>query len=70
MTAAVLLLVTAVWSFIVWPPFLRRVIRDPRAKDARGKATRFLGVHIVLIGVSLVLALACGIMGLALLAGE
>jgi hypothetical protein len=67
--AAVILLVSAVWSFIVWPPFLRRVMRDPRARDEAGRGTTFLRVHVVLITVSLVLALACAVAGIALLAG-
>ena len=67
--AAVILLVTAAWSAVVWPQFLRRVARDPRARDANGKATRFLTVHVVLVTVSLVLAALCAIAGIALLAG-
>lgn len=64
------MLVAGVWSGIVWPPFLRRVIRDPRSRDANGTATRFLTVHIVLVGVSLALALALVVMGVALLVGQ
>ena len=55
-TLAVLLIVNAAWAFVVWPPFLRRVRRDPRARDAAGKPTKFLVVHAVLIGISLLLA--------------
>jgi hypothetical protein len=69
-TAAVLLLVTAVWSAIVWPPFLRRVIRDPRSRGADGRATRFLGVHIVLVSISLAIAAACLIAAIAIFAGQ
>ncbi|BDI23252.1 SCO4848 family membrane protein [Herbiconiux sp. L3-i23] len=69
-TAAVLMLVAGIWSGVVWPPFLRRVIRDPRSRDESGRATKFLTVHIVLVSVSLVLALALVLMGVALLVGE
>lgn len=55
-TLAVLLIVNAVWAFIVWPQFFKRVRVDPRARDAAGKATKFLIVHAVLIGISLLLA--------------
>ena len=53
---AVLLLVNAVWNAIVWPQFYKRVSKDARARDAAGKPTRFLIVHAVLIGISLLIA--------------
>ena len=53
---SVLLLVNAVFNVIVWPTFFRRITRDPRARDAAGKPTRFLIVHAVLIGAALLLA--------------
>ena len=53
---AVLLLVNAVWNAVVWPQFYKRVSRDDRARDAAGKPTRFLIVHAVLIGISLLIA--------------
>jgi hypothetical protein len=67
MTAAILLLVNGVFNWIVWPPFYRRTASDPRARDAQGKATRFLRIHAVLIGSALLLAvvsLVFGILGL------
>ena len=66
-TLAVLLLVSGIWTVIVWPPFLRRVLRDPRARDSAGRPTRFLTVHAVLIGISLLLgavSIVFGILGL------
>ena len=62
-----ILIANAVWNAVVWPPFLRRVRKDPRARDAAGRATTFLRVHTVLIGVSLLLAaisLVVGVIGL------
>ena len=53
---AILLLVNAAFNVLVWPTFSRRIAKDPRARDANGKATRFLTVHTVLIGAALVLA--------------
>lgn len=61
---SLVLLVTAVWNLIVWPPFLRRVRRDARSRDDAGRATTFLRVHAVLIGVSLALAIAVGVLGI------
>jgi hypothetical protein len=66
-TPAVLLLIGGIWSFVVWPAFFRRVLRDPRARNAAGRPTRFLIVHAVLIGISLLigaLSIVFGIMGL------
>jgi hypothetical protein len=53
---AILLLVNAAFNLLVWPTFYRRIAKDDRARDADGKATRFLTVHTVLIGAALVLA--------------
>jgi hypothetical protein len=68
MTAAILLLLNGVFNCIVWPPFYRRTAGDPRARDAQGKATRFLRVHAILIGTALLLAVISLVFGvLALL---
>ena len=61
---SLLLLVAAVWNFVIWPPFLRRIAKDERARDADGRPTRFLQVHAILIGVSLSLAVAVGVLGI------
>lgn len=50
----VVLLLGAVFNVVTWPTFLRRVARDPRARDASGARKRFYTVHLVLV----VLALA------------
>ena len=59
-----LLLVNAAFNVIVWPTFWRRVARDPRARDAAGKPTRFLLVHAILIGAALVLAVVSAVFGI------
>lgn len=66
---AILLFVNAAFNAIVWPQFYKRVARDPRARDAEGRATAFLKVHVVLIAVALVIALVSVIAGVAALAG-
>jgi len=63
--AAVVLIVAGIWSLAVWPQFLRRVRNDPRARDANGKATRFLTVHVVLVSISMVLGAATAGIGIA-----
>lgn len=68
MTAAILLLLTGVFAFVVWPPFYRRIAADPRARDASGGATQFLRVHTILIGTALVLAVLSLVVGILTLA--
>ncbi|BCW82056.1 MULTISPECIES: SCO4848 family membrane protein [Micrococcaceae] len=67
--AALVLIIAGVWSLVVWPQFLRRVMKDPRARDAAGKATRFLTVHVVLVSISMVLGLATAVIGVLGLLG-
>ena len=66
---AVLLFINAAFNLVVWPQFYKRVARDPRARDAEGKATRFIKVHAILIAVALVLAVVSVIAGIAALVG-
>lgn len=66
---ALLLLTTGAWNLLIWPQFWRRIAADPRSRDADGRPTRFLRVHAVLIGVSLTLGLAVGVLGVLALLG-
>lgn len=66
--AGILLLVNALYNAVVWPRFWKRVSQDPRARDAQGKATKFLTVHAVLIGIALVIAAVSAVAGILLLA--
>ncbi|GHG48447.1 hypothetical protein GCM10012320_15740 [Sinomonas cellulolyticus] len=59
-----LLIVAGVWNLVVWPQFLRRVMKDPRAKDSEGRATRFLTVHLLLVAISLTLGVAVAVVGI------
>jgi uncharacterized membrane protein len=62
--AALVLVVAGIWSLVVWPQFLRRVMKDPRARDTAGKATKFLTVHVVLVTISMVLGAATAVIGI------
>ena len=59
-----LLIVAGVWNLVVWPQFLRRIMKDPRAKDEQGRATRFLTVHLLLVSVSVTLGVAVAVVGI------
>ena len=62
-----LLFAGAAFNIFTWPTFLRRVARDPRARDADGRPTRFLTVHVVLFVIAMVLAVAFVVAALAAL---
>lgn len=66
---AVLLLLNAVFNVIVWPSFYRRVAKDTRARDAAGKPTPFLIVHLVLVIIGLTLAAVSALAAILHLAG-
>ena len=68
-TLAVLLIINGVFNFAVWPTFFRRVARDPRARDAAGKATAFFTVHLVIVTVALTLGAASALAGISALLG-
>ena len=67
--ASWLLILAGAWSLVVWPQFLRRVMKDPKARDDAGKATKFLTVHLVLVSVSMVLGAATAVIGVMALLG-
>ena len=61
---SIVLIITALWNVMIWPRFFQRIVRDGRARDEAGRPTAFLKVHAVLIGVSLVLGIAVGVLGI------
>lgn len=67
--AGILLLINALYNIVVWPRFWTRVAKDPRARDDQGRATRFLTVHAILIGIALLIAVISAIAGIMLLLG-
>lgn len=67
--AGILLLINALYNIVVWPRFWTRVAKDPRARDDHGRATRFLTVHAILIGIALLIAVISAIAGIMLLLG-
>ncbi len=65
--AALVLFLNALFNVFAWPRFFSRVRKDARAWDAAGKATPFLVVHAVLLGVALLLAALSVVAGVLLL---
>jgi hypothetical protein len=57
-----LLLAFGVWSWIIWPTFLKNIAADDRSWHHG--PTAFLIVHVVLTVVSLVFGTAIGVLGL------
>ena len=65
--AAIVLFLNALFNVFAWPRFFARVRKDARARDAAGRATPFLIVHGVLLGVALLLAVLSAVAGVLLL---
>lgn len=65
--AGILLLINALYNVVVWPRFWTRIAKDPRARDEQGRATKFLTVHAILIGIALLIAVISAIAGIMLL---
>jgi hypothetical protein len=63
--AGILLIISGVFNFAVWPTFYRRVAADARARDAAGKPTKFLTVHRVIVGVAYVIGALALVGGIA-----
>ena len=64
---AILLILNGVFNAVVWPAFFRRVLRDPRARAAAGRPSRFLIVHAVIVAVALLLAVVSAVVGVVAL---
>jgi len=65
--AAVVLFIGAVFNVVTWPRFFQRVAKDSRARDSAGKPTTFYTVHLVLLLIALLIALASVVAGILLL---
>ena len=67
---AVFLTAVGVWTWVIWPRFALAIYRDDRS-FADGTPTSFLWVHALLIGASLAIGTAVGVLGVrAWLAGR
>jgi hypothetical protein len=60
---AVFLTAVGVWTWVIWPRFALAIYRDDRS-FAAGAPTSFLWVHALLIGASLAIGTAVGVLGI------
>jgi hypothetical protein len=62
------LVVAGVWAWVIWPRFAVAIWRDPRSwslgEVGRGAPTGFLWIHALLIGASLAIGTAIGVLGI------
>jgi hypothetical protein len=63
------LILAGLWALVVWPLILRRILRDPQARDEAGRPTRFMSVQLMLVSTSMVLGLATAVIGVRALLG-
>jgi hypothetical protein len=56
------LVLFGVWSWIIWPTFLKNIWKDPRSWH--DGATGFFTVHLVLTAASLIFGTAIGVLGI------
>lgn len=68
-TLAVILFLNAAFNALTWPNFFRRVVKDPRARDANGTVTTFFTVHLYIFIAAMVMAALSLFAGIAALAG-
>ena len=66
---AILLLLNALFNFVTWPTFFRRVAKDPRARNAAGRPTPFLTVHFILCIIGVTLGAVSALAGVLFLTG-
>ncbi|RCW38836.1 hypothetical protein DFQ14_11940 [Halopolyspora algeriensis] len=60
--SALFLLAFGVWSWLLWPTFIRNIWTGERSWEG-GAPTAYLVVHLVIAVVSLVLGTVIGVMG-------
>ncbi|GAA1821240.1 hypothetical protein GCM10009682_46710 [Luedemannella flava] len=57
-------MLVGVWTWVIWPRFGKAIWDDPRSWAGNGGApTGFLWIHALLIGASLAIGTAVGVLG-------
>ena len=66
---AIVLIIAGLWSILVWPSFLKDVLKSPKARDESGAPTRYMTVNLMKISSSMVFGLATIVIGVRALLG-
>ncbi|MCQ1987808.1 SCO4848 family membrane protein [Arthrobacter sp. zg-Y844] len=66
---ALVLVIAGLWSLIVWPSYLRDVLKSPQARDAKGSPTRYMTTNLMKISTAMVFGLATLVIGVRGLIG-
>ncbi|MCQ1954409.1 MULTISPECIES: SCO4848 family membrane protein [Arthrobacter] len=66
---ALVLVIAGLWSLIVWPPYLRNVLKSPEARDDKGAPTRYMTTNLMKISTAMVFGLATLVIGVRGLIG-
>ncbi|MDF2498077.1 MAG: putative integral rane protein [Arthrobacter koreensis] len=66
---SLVMVIAGLWSIMVWPIFLKRVLKDPQARDANGAPTRFMTTNLMMISTAIIFALATAVIGVRGLIG-
>ncbi|MCC3292067.1 MULTISPECIES: SCO4848 family membrane protein [unclassified Arthrobacter] len=66
---ALVLVIAGLWSLIVWPPYLRDVLKSPQARDTNGAPTRYMTTNLMKISTAMVFGLATLVIGIRGLIG-
>ncbi|KAD3515277.1 hypothetical protein GD627_13445 [Arthrobacter yangruifuii] len=60
---SLVLVIAGLWSVIVWPSYLRDVLKSPKSRDANGAATRYMTMNLMKISTAIILGLATLVIG-------
>ncbi|MCC9205454.1 SCO4848 family membrane protein [Arthrobacter sp. zg-Y769] len=60
---ALVLVLAGLWAILVWPPYLRDVLKSPQARDDNGAPTRYMTMNLMKISTAMVLGLATLVIG-------
>ena len=66
---ALVLIVAGLWSILVWPSFLKDVLKSPKARTEAGAPTRYMTVNLMKISSAMLFGLATVVIGIRALVG-
>ncbi|MCQ2001791.1 SCO4848 family membrane protein [Arthrobacter zhaoxinii] len=60
---ALVLVIAGLWSILIWPSYLRDVLKSPRSRDAKGAPTRYMTLNLMKISTAIIFGLATLVIG-------